>query len=244
MQAILLAVFGAIVLVLLFVKEALDMAARIEYAEGAFPKLTKWAADKKWHRILLVSTLLFYGGTLYELLKEPPPPNIQWTDPRTSLVAPIIRENGELQKQIAVLTEKEPEDSLRRRTINLANKLDHYVQTRWDNHPSRLCEGPNIQQPTAEQTKALQECRRYDNETTNYINDNFKEKWIGIVREYEAKGVKVATLVNDMEQNHPAQNTFLPFWPSVNDGNYASAQSKFRELAYHVDARGNRIDLP
>jgi hypothetical protein len=31
-----LALFGAIVLLLLVLREALDMAARIEYAEGAF----------------------------------------------------------------------------------------------------------------------------------------------------------------------------------------------------------------
>jgi hypothetical protein len=70
-QGIALAVFGGVVVLFILLGAAIDMAARIEYAEGAFPKLKQWTESKKWHRTLLIGTLLFYGGTLYELLKQP-----------------------------------------------------------------------------------------------------------------------------------------------------------------------------
>ena len=81
-------------------------AARIEYAEGAIPWLTQWAVNKKWQRILLVATLLFYGGTLYELLKEPLPPKLQFTDPeRPFCIANCPRKQG-IERTIGVVYRK------------------------------------------------------------------------------------------------------------------------------------------
>lgn len=193
------------------------------------------------------------GGVLVFVLLIAGMCTVFWSvasDLRTQIVLSAPADTGmrgatktEEATECRALEFKEPEESLRRRTINLASDIDHYVETRWVNHPSRICEGQNVPNPTDEQMKEIRECQKYDDETVRYINDNFKDKWIRIVKEYGAKGVKTATLENDMEQNHPAQNTFLPFWPAPNDGNYGSAQSKFRELAYHVDSRGNVVDF-
>lgn len=71
MQEIALAVFGAIVVLFLLLGAGIDMAARIEYAQDAFPALKNLAEKKKWRTIVLFATCLFYGGTLYELLKQP-----------------------------------------------------------------------------------------------------------------------------------------------------------------------------
>ncbi len=43
--------FGAVVLLLLAIGGALDMAARIEYAQGVFPPLKKWAESRKWQHV-------------------------------------------------------------------------------------------------------------------------------------------------------------------------------------------------
>jgi hypothetical protein len=154
-----------------------------------------------------------------------------------------VRENYELRQELAALTKPEPSNSLRRRTIGLANELDNYVRMRWENHPSRICEGSPVQNPTPQQQRDMETCGRYDRETWEHINAHFKEDWISMVKQYDGLGIKVGFLVNDMEQNHPAQNTYMPFFPAVDNGTYASAQEKFRELAYHVTATGERVDI-
>jgi hypothetical protein len=150
----------------------------------------------------------------------------------------------ELETQVKALTPfQEPEDSLRRRTISLSNDLDHYIEERWANRPEPAYPDPKEPNPSEERKKAIQRTAKWDQETLNHYNDHFKDKWIGIVKEYEGKGVKVGTLVNDAEQNHPVQRTFFPFAPIAEDGFCQFAQTRFRELAYHVDGRDNRIDL-
>ena len=150
----------------------------------------------------------------------------------------------ELEAQVNALTPfREPEDSLRRRTIRLSNELDHYIEERWANRPDPAYPDPKDPNPSEEKKKAIQRTAKWDQETLNYYNDHFKDRWILIVKEYEGKGVKVGTLVNDAEQNHPVQRTFFPFAPIAEDGFCQLAQTRFRELAYHVDARDNRVDI-
>lgn len=218
---------------------------------------------KFWEKVaegVAIALIAFTVVFAWKLFAEPWS-EVSWANHQTGLAlaakrSALLRNNGdeatidqqmqEIASLRAALPTKgyvESPNSLRRRTIKLANDLDQYVELRWNNHPNRSCEGQNINTATEEQKKAIEECRKYDNETANYINSHFKDKWTGIVRECAAKGVKTGFLENDMEQNHPAQNTMLPFWPSINDGNYQSAQAKFRELAYHVDAQGNRVDI-
>ena len=71
MQQALLAVFGGIVLLFLLLGAAIDMAARIEYAQETFPWLKRQVENRKWRTVVLLATCLFYGGTLYELLNQP-----------------------------------------------------------------------------------------------------------------------------------------------------------------------------
>jgi hypothetical protein len=71
MRQLLLIIFGSIVIVFLAIRELLDLAASIEYAEESFPWIKRFSEGKKWQRLLLLVTLLFYAGTLYEMIKEP-----------------------------------------------------------------------------------------------------------------------------------------------------------------------------
>jgi hypothetical protein len=238
---------GALVILFFAVKGAIDMAASLDYAEGVFPRLKRWSESKKWHRIVLMLTLLFYIGTLYELLSQPPLPPIVNPDPAVLVIAPIVQENVALKFRITALTVPESPTSLRRRTIKLADEILAWEQERYEHHPPYAYpdkqSDPN---PTPERQKLIDTCLKYDGETVDQFNRRFKEEWIEIVRKYELENVKVGTLVNDAEQNHPAQDAsmgaqFVPV--QMDNGTYYSALSRFRELAYHVDANGHRIDF-
>lgn len=96
--------YGAIVIAFLLLKGAIDMFASIEYAEGAFPRLAKLAESKKAQRLLLLATMIFYGGTLYEMLSQPPMPPICAPSPTKTSVTTLVQENSELKDRLAVLT--------------------------------------------------------------------------------------------------------------------------------------------
>lgn len=158
-----------------------------------------------------------------------------------------IRELAECEAKYASLTKKESDTSLRRRTIKLADEILEWEQERYEHHPQYAYpDKQNDPNPTPERQALINACLKYDGETYDQFNRKFKEQWIEIVRKYELENVKVGTLVNDAEQNHPAQDAsmgaqFVPV--QMDNGNYFSALSRFRELAYHVDADGHRIDL-
>jgi hypothetical protein len=64
-------VIGGIVVLLLLIKEVLDLAATIDYVEQKFPRLVKWAERKAWQRILLIILTIMYAGILYEIFEGP-----------------------------------------------------------------------------------------------------------------------------------------------------------------------------
>jgi len=239
MRAILLIVFGATVLLLLAAKEALDMAARIEYAEGAFPSLKRWAENKKWHRILLISTLLFYGGTLYELLKEPSPfippiPNLG-----VPSIAAVVKENKDLTARLTELTKPAPANSLRHRTIELVNDLTLF----WVSRPTPPQQA--VPSPMTDDDRARNE--KWDSYWKElkaaYQRKEFNERILGIVKEYQTKGVPVGYLDKAAEQPDRLIGA-LPyggFSPDTCD-QYMTELCLLRELAFHVDAYDARVD--
>jgi hypothetical protein len=94
-----LAIFGALAPIVLLAGAAIDMAARIEYAQEIFPFLKRVTEHGKWRGILLLATFVFYGGTLYELLKSPalyfpPEPN-----PGIPGASEIVEENRDLKAE-------------------------------------------------------------------------------------------------------------------------------------------------
>ena len=123
MESVGLAIFGGVVLLFLLIGAAIDMAARIEYAQETFPALKRLAQSKEWRGILLLATCVFFGGTLYELLKEPASPPIVNPDPSVKAITPIVQENSELKKRFAVLKVRESSNSLRHRVWRLADPI-------------------------------------------------------------------------------------------------------------------------
>jgi len=206
------------------------------------PWIKRFIETKKWHRLLLTATCFFYGATLYELLKDAPPPIFKWPDYRIAQMAPVVEENRELQAQIAALTGKEPDDSLRHKTLSIANAVQHYLEERAEQHPAYAYPDSRTPNPTAEQKQKIAACLKYDGETWTHYRDIFIEKMVAIAKEYDSKGVQVGYLQNGLTQHPPWVGS--PGMTSVADVECMQDLCKFKELAYHVDAKDARIDLP
>jgi len=137
------------------------------------------------------------------------------------------------------LAKPEDENSLRRRTVRLANKIDDWVKERRERHPPF----PHPQTPpTTKDKETIDAAARYDSDTADQFLHRFRDEWVAIVHEYAARGVRTGTLENDADQIHPAQYTMFEF-ALEDSGNYTTATSRFRELAYHVNAHDARVDI-
>lgn len=234
--------YGAVVIAFLLLREVIDMFASIEYAEGAFPRLAKLAESKKIHRLLLVATMIFYGGTLYEMLSQPPMPPICAQSAAKTEITAIVQENSELKDKLAILTKPEPSNSLRHRTIALVNDLNEF----WAKRPPQPTQQQMpVQNPASDADRARNaEWDRYWRETTTaYQSNGFNDRILGIVREYAAKGVPTGYLERAAEQPERLIGA-LPYggFSLTNCENYMTEMCLLRELAFHVDAYDNRID--
>ena len=133
-------------------------------------------------------------------------------------------------------------DSLRNRTISVANKVQHYLEERAGQHPAYAYPDSRVPNPTDEQKQKIATCQEYDGETWNHYRDTFMAPMVAIVKEYKAKGVDAGYLENGLTQHLPWVG--MPNMPSVADVECMQDICKFKELAYHVDAKDNRIDIP
>lgn len=158
-------------------------------------------------------------------------------------IAELVKENRDLRERLEPLTVKEPEDSLRRRTIRLANEIDHYVEGRWAERPPVNFADFQNPHPTDDQKKSMQLWSKWNQDSYDYFRDHFKAQWVNIVKEYDSKGVPVGHLINDAEQYQPVQLLSFPFPPAREDSMCQFAITRFRELAYHVNPDGSVVDI-
>jgi hypothetical protein len=187
MQEVLLAVFGGVVLFFLLVGAAIDMAARIEYAQETFPRLRKLTENRKWRTVLLIATCFFYGGTLYELLREPSAVSLVLANPGARLIEPIIQENQQLRAELSVLRKEEPDGSLRRRTMRLADDLGTFCQARMIGFPSYSSTDPNAAREQQAQNKHI-------HDTQELCTSKFKVRTAGILQELKGKELDIGMM--------------------------------------------------
>ena len=142
----------------------------------------------------------------------------------------------QLQDQVNQLTvEPEAPDSLRKRTWALADEWIAYVTKRLadPNKPPDAFPNSSNPHPSEEEQKAIRRSQEYYRGIEQYYGEHFKSRFIGIILEYKHVGV----------DTHFLESTFAQFTPyplpqgSAWSGN--DALSLFRELVYHVDARGH-----
>jgi hypothetical protein len=135
----------------------------------------------------------------------------------------------ECKAQVAALTPfQEPANSLRRRTIKLADELNRF----WAVNP--IPGFPNSQATTPEKSKEIQD---YWATHETIYNTKYKDLILGILREYQQKGISVGWL------DRAAENHMFGASPFSAPACFQDELCQFKELAFHVDARGNKIEF-
>jgi hypothetical protein len=126
----------------------------------------------------------------------------------------------------------EPPDSLRRRTTKIANELSLF----WSRRPTppQPVQNPN----TEEDRKRNAVWDQYWREVESIYSREYKDRILGIIREYKVKGVPTGYLEAAAE-NRPFGAS--PFSMTGSPVCFQDELCQFRELAYHVDARDQLI---
>jgi hypothetical protein len=196
--------------------------------------------DTVWTPLLTYIVLLvFLGFGLgpYELYQRDEQRLVDYQSLKKQ-VDDLTAQNDKLATQVKQLTpELEAADSLRRRTIRLADEMQKYLLMRFQNHPPFAYPDSRAPNPSDERKKEIEKSQNYDLETETYYREHFRDKMIGIIREYNSKGVKTGFLEADASQRPP-----VLFFPGTVGEELASDDLyQFRELVYHVDAQGDLI---
>jgi hypothetical protein len=135
---------------------------------------------------------------------------------------------------------QEPKDSLRRRTIKLVNDLNLF----WIQQPAPQMP---IQNPATDEDRKRNATwdLYWQKLKVAYMNRDFNEQILGIVREYKAKGIPTGFLEQQAEQQDRLIGA-LPFGGYSLDtcDKYANELCQLKELAFHVNAQDRRIDPP
>jgi hypothetical protein len=236
-RQILLAWFGAVVLLFVLLKGAIDMLAGIDYAQETFPWLKRWAETKKWHRLVLLATCIFYGGTLYELLKEPPPVPITFADPGVVAIRDVVAENRLLKEQHAPF--QESPNSLRRRTLKLAADLEKF----WSEEPVvPYRNSPPLNPVTDEDKKRTAIWNKYWHDVhADYDSHAFQSKLLEIVDQYKSRGVPVGSLEMSAQNQMFGGPLFIGMAIVTGQVLCQTDICNLRELAFHVDAQDKVI---
>jgi hypothetical protein len=134
----------------------------------------------------------------------------------------------------------EPYNSLRRRTIRLVEELNKFWSRK--TYPSQM----PIQNATsdADRRKNAEWDQYWRDAKAEYLNANYRDRLVGIVREYKNKGVETGTMEQAFEQQERLVGS-MPFggWQLDNCSQYMNELCQLRELAYHVDAHDQAIFL-
>jgi hypothetical protein len=208
--------------------EYLDWHGRMEVLEKKHPRIWRLVNDRSFRLVLLFMIFAILSADLKETLKQLEPgeaPVVRFVAPSVPAVEPVG------------ITPPEPTDSLRRRTVKLADALYDYMETRRKNHPPYAYPQPNDPNPPEDQKNKIKVCGEYDDATHSYYSKHFRDQIVGIIREYNAKGVKTAWLENTATQG----NLSIAQEGSPWEGSRQDDLSQFRDLAYHVDARDRLI---
>jgi len=150
-------------------------------------------------------------------------------------IGEIVKENRELKSELTPFTEKEPEDSLRKRTMKLADELSDF----WAKNPPPPYPGnPGPTQDVKKKEIFDDYWRRVD----NVYALRYKDRVLGVIRAYSGRGVPTGFLEAAAENHTFGASAFSSSGMRPPDCRQDEV-CELRELAYHVDARGNAIEL-
>ena len=93
-----------------------------------------------------------------------------------------------------------------------------------------------IRRPKSEERKkAIEQSRAYYKTIEDYYIRHFRDRFVGMIREYNWKGVRTGNFEIDFDNRVPSVAEQGSFFESFDD------LSRFRDLAYHVDAEDHLI---
>jgi hypothetical protein len=207
------------------ITEATDWVGRAEIIEKRWPGLWSLMNNRPMRLILLVVAIVMIAHATQELQAGVEPAEVKFPPSRVPALAPTAAPT------------MEADDSLRHRTLKLADRLQEYFEQRVANHPSYAYPNSADPNPSDERRKQIQECQKYDRETMDYYNKHFRDVMVGIIREYNVKGVKTGWLETQAERG----NLNIPMPEAAIENSAADDLKQFRDLAYRVDARDNLI---
>ena len=177
-------IFGGVAFVVI------DMFTRVDYLKDKFSwleKVLEWRGSVA--ALVLVAIFLLIGDgyelTIKEVPEVPAAPTVIVKAP----LAPVVQIQG-------MLPSKEPKDSLRRRTMRVADELYDYLKVRAEHQPPAAYPNSNDPNPSEERRKEIHTWQTYQQETADYYAKNFRDRMVGIVKEYESKGVHTQYLEN------------------------------------------------
>ena len=213
--------------------EYLDWFGRLEVLEMRHPKIHRFVIARPLRLVLLL--LIF--GLLAELTKdllrqlegEQNPLPITFAAPRPP----------EVCNTIPSLVESH--DSLRHRTIRLVDELNLFWSRRAA--PTRQ----PVQNASSDEDRKLNAAwdEYWRTGKAAYLNANYRERLVGIVREYKNKGVQTGFMEQAFDQPERLVGA-APYggWQLDNCTQYMNELCQLRELAFHVNAQDQRIDPP
>jgi hypothetical protein len=142
-------VMGGIVFVVI------DMFTRVDYLKDKFSwlgKVLEWRGSVA--ALVLVAVFLLLGDgyelTIKEVPEVPAAPTVIVKAP----LAPVVQIQG-------MLPSKEPKDSLRRRTIQVADEVTKYLRARAEGQPPAAYPNSNDPNPSEERKKEMQTWQKY-----------------------------------------------------------------------------------
>jgi hypothetical protein len=228
LSALLLIAVAIALIAYAVITEATDWIGRAEIIEKRWPKLWRAMNNRPMRLILIIVALVMVAHVIQDLRAGETAPVVVLKPP----TAPAIEK-----------TKTEPVESpnsLRRRTMRLADEFFNFVRDRQEHHPPFAYPDSRDPNPSAERLKAIAICQKYDTETSDKYNRLYCDRLVGIIREYQAQGVPVGFLESSAAQGNIQWVPPGGSW----EGGPTDQLAQFRNLAYRVDAEDHLIVLP
>ena len=202
--------------------EYLDWHGRIDLIKEKHHKLWRVMNDRPFRIVMLFVIFAVLATDLRENLSHlnPEPAVFRFVAPTPP---PIEQARAE---------PPESRDSLRRRTTKVVNELSSF----WNRRPAPL---QPIQNPTTEEERKRNATwDQYWREVESIYAREYKDRVLGIIREYKVKGVPTGFLEAGAENHSFGASLFSSIGSPVC---FQDELCQFRELGYHVDARDQMI---
>lgn len=226
LSSVMLFVVACLFVAYVILTEGTDWIGRAEIIEQRWPRLWAIMSNRPMRLVLIAVAIGMLTQVSREFENGEDPPQARFAPPGV----PAMQAEGPKAEDPA---------SLRRRTMRVADEMYDYFRARAQDHPPYAYPDPNNPNLSDERKEQIKKCMTYDQQTGDYYSRHFKERLIGIIREYNAKGVRTGFLEASAQQ----RPLYIAVPGVIGEGSLSDELSQFRDLAYRVDAYDNLVVL-